>query len=413
MSSAEPSAPAIDLIYADATDPEPQTMPFIRPVDTHPRASMRAPARWRSRGARPAALTLAITLATSLGALADEARPRVAAPANAGSDAVHVVQAVRGARASAHEGVVEAVRQTQISAQVAGSVQQLMVKAGDTVGAGQVIARIDARAAEQGVAAGQAQVAAAQAQLALAASELERKRQLFQKQYISQGALDQAEAAHKATLAQVQAARAQTSVASTQTAFHVVKAPYAGVVAQVQVERGDMAMPGKPLATLYDPGALRVSAAVPSSLLATRDVTGAPRVEIPALAEAGASIAPTRIQVLPTVDPQSLTQVVRADLPANLAGLAPGQFARLWMPPAAGAGGSSAGHAPALAVPAGAVVRRSELTAVYVLSAQGKPVLRQVRLGARVGDEIEVLAGLDAGEKVLLDPARALREPGR
>jgi RND family efflux transporter MFP subunit len=303
---------------------------------------------------------------------------------------------VSGSAASAvYEGRVEAVRQAQIGAQVPGAVIELDVRAGDHVRAGQVLLRIDARAAEQGASASGAQVAAARAQLNVAAGELARKRQLFAKRYISQAALDQVEAAYKAAQAQVNALEAQAGAAQTQTAFHTVRAPFDGIVARVDVERGDMAMPGKPLLTVYDPAQLRVSAAVPATALAA----GAQGARVLLAGQPG-PITPERVQVLPTVDAASLTREVRADLPADV-NVAPGLFARLALPAAEGA--------KRMIVPRGAVVRRAEMTGLYVLDANGAPRLRQVRLGPVAGDEVEVLSGLDAGERVVIDPRAATR----
>jgi multidrug efflux pump subunit AcrA (membrane-fusion protein) len=136
-------------------------------------------------------------------------------------------------------------------------------------------------------------------------------------------------------------------------------------------------------------------------------------VQIPALGESAKPVRPTRIELLPTVDATTLTQTVRIDLPTDLgAMLAPGQFARVRFDAAPAKAGTAATAAAAgtLAVPAAAVVRRSELTAVYVLDDKGKPMLRQVRLGQPLAEgDIEVLAGLDAGERVVTEPAKALR----
>jgi multidrug resistance efflux pump len=98
-----------------------------------------------------------------------------------------------------------------------------------------------------------AQLEAAQANLNVASKELERQKQLFQKQYISQGALDLAQAQWEAARAQVQAQQAQTRAAQTQTGFFSVRAPFNGVVSDVAVTLGDMAMPGRPMLTLHDP----------------------------------------------------------------------------------------------------------------------------------------------------------------
>lgn len=314
------------------------------------------------------------------------------------------VQPLTQAAANGFDGKVEAVRQAQIAAQVPGAVIELNVHAGDQVRAGQVLLRIDARAAEQGTAASAAQVTAARAQLDVAARELARKRQLYEKHYISQAALDQAEAAHRAAKAQVDALAAQAVAAQTQTGWHVIKAPFDGVVAQVPVERGDMAMPGKPLLTIYDPARLRVSAFVPVTALAASD--GALEGAQVWLAGQAQPVTPVHVQVLPTADAASLTREVRAELPAGT-GAVPGVFARLALAaaplPAAAQGGQR------LAVPLAAVVRRAEMTGVYVLGPAGAPLLRQVRLGAVAGDQVEVLSGLDAGERVVTDPHAATR----
>lgn len=128
-----------------------------------------------------------------------------------------------------------------------------------------MLLRIDARAAEQGAATRSAQVAAARAARDMAATELARQRQLAEKHYISQGALEQAENQHRAAQAQLNAQLAQAGAARTQTSLHVLRAPFDGVVSRLDVARGDMAMPGRPLLTVYDPAALRVAAHVPVS----------------------------------------------------------------------------------------------------------------------------------------------------
>ena len=301
------------------------------------------------------------------------------------------------------DGVVEAVRQTVIAAQVPGAVVELNVRAGDLVKAGQLLLRIDARAADQSAAASDAQVRAARAGLEVATREYERQKQLYQKKYISQAALERAESEFKATSAQVAAQMAQAGAARTQTGLHTVRAPYAGVVAEVPVALGDMAMPGRPLLTLYDPAALRVTASVPQSAAGSVQA-GTVRVELPGLAAAHQWPSAERVQVLPTVDAATHTVQVRAELGAGPQGVAPGMFARLWLP---AVGSSVAGKA--VTVPRGAIVRRAEMTGVYVLGEGGKPLLRQVRLGRAEGDRVEVLSGVAPGEQVVVDPQSALR----
>jgi len=317
------------------------------------------------------------------------------------------VQAASTQQSAGFDAVVEAVRQTVIAAQVPGAVVQIDVKAGDQVKAGQLLMRLDARAAELNAAASDAQVAAARAQLDAAAKEYERQKQLFSKQYISQAALERAESQFKATQAQAAAQLAQAGAARTQSGFHLVRAPYAGVVAEVPVSLGDMAMPGRPLLTIYDPSQLRVSAAVPQSVTGMLGVKPAVRIELPGLPEAQRWPQASRVQLLPTVDAATHTAQIRAELPAGFAGAAPGLFARLWLPAAAGRDGAAGQR---LMVPAKAVLRRAELSAVYVIDAKGQPLLRQVRTGRAEGDSVEILSGLSAGEKIALDPQAAARQ---
>jgi RND family efflux transporter MFP subunit len=313
------------------------------------------------------------------------------------------VAAVSGERAYVAQAVVEAVRLSTIASQVPARIVELRVRAGDRVAAGQVLVRLDPRAAADQVVASQAQVAAAQAQLDAARKDYERNQRLFGKHYISQAAMDQAESQFKAAQAQSRAMIAQAGLATTQSSFTTLTAPYAGIVAGVSAERGDMASPGMPLLTLYDPAELRVVATVPETYVA-QFAAGAPvRIELsgadgrPRTIDAAASV------LLPTADPSTHTRQVRLALPRDAQGLAPGMFARASFPLTTTGPGR-------LTIPPAAVVRRPEFNAVYVVPAGGRPQLRQVRLGRETPAGVEVLAGLQAGETIALDPVAAARQ---
>ncbi|KQB60067.1 MULTISPECIES: efflux RND transporter periplasmic adaptor subunit [Acidovorax] len=313
--------------------------------------------------------------------------------------------------ASSVDAQVEAVRDATLSAQVQGAVISLSAKAGDRVTAGQELARIDARAAQQNAAASAAQVDAARAAQNVATKEYERQKQLFQKQYIGQAALDRAEAQWRASQSQVQALLAQAGAAATQSGFYVIKAPFAGVVGHVPATLGDMAMPGKPLMTVYDPSLMRVTAYVGQQQAATlrEGGTGELQVEIPGVSASRIAVPASKVQVLPTVDAQSHTVQVRVELPTSLVGVAPGMFARLWLDAAKGTAAPAAAAVGPLLVPASVVVRRAEMTGVYVLDGQGRPLLRQVRLGRPAGDMVEVLSGVRAGDRIALQPQAAAK----
>ena len=343
------------------------------------------------------------------GGVAIAAKP-AAAPAPSTALMTAIVGTAGPGQTTGFDGVVEAVRQTVLAAQVAGAVVALDVRVGDAVRAGQVLARIDARAADQNTAASDAQVTAARASLDMATKDLERQKQLFQKSYISQGALERAESQFKSTQAQVAAQLAQAGATRTQSGFFVVKAPYAGIVSEVPVALGDMAMPGRALVTLYDPTSLRVTVSVPQSAAAGLQKDSAVKIQLPGLPADREWVTPSGMVVLPTVDPATHTVQLRLELPQPAPGsadapatmLAPGLFARVWLPTALGG--------PArLSVPARAVVRHAEMTGLYVVGADGHPALRQVRLGPTAGDSVEILSGVSAGERIALDPQAAAR----
>jgi multidrug efflux system membrane fusion protein len=299
------------------------------------------------------------------------------------------------------EGAVEAVKSSLIAPQVSGGITALPVKIGDIVKAGQLLVRIDTRVANQQAATNQAQVAAAQAQLAAARQEFERKKRLNEKQYISQAALERAESDFKSAEAHAKALLAQAGMANVQTGLHTVNAPYDGVVSEVMVEVGDMAMPGKPLMSVYQPDALRIVVNVPQSQLQSLKKGSEVRVLIPAANASEQNLVGASMTVLPLTDVVSHVTKVRITLPQDLKSIRPGMFAR-----AVFASGNMDKQTQ-LYVPVSAVVKRSELVAVYVLDDKGRPHLRQIRLGRKQGETYEVFAGLQVGEKVAIDPIAA------
>lgn len=282
------------------------------------------------------------------------------------------------------EAVVEAVRQATIAAQISGRILEIRADAGDAVKAGSLLVRIDAREAQEAV-------AAARAQLDNARSNLDRNRELLAQKFISQAAVDQTEAAWKT-------AQAQAAQAGASSSHALIKAPFAGLIASRLAEVGEMANPGRPLLTLFEPGDLRVVASIPQYKLAEIQQVRKARVELPGKQQ---WLEVKRIEILPTVESSSHTVRVRLYLQGLPAGAAvvPGLFARAHF---------ITGSAQKLTAPASSIVRRNELTAVYILDEQDQPRLRQVRLGAGLADgSLEILSGVNPGERIVLDPLKA------
>lgn len=321
----------------------------------------------------------------------------------AGAGPVVPTGVVAGAGAQAGfelDASVQAVRQSTVAAQVGGNLLALAVKAGDRVNAGQLLARIDARDSQAGLLRADAGVSQADAQWRQARTQAERTRELRRTGFMSQAALDDAETQLKAAQAGLDQAQAGRSQAALARGHAQVLAPFDGVVLATHVEAGELASPGRPLVTLYAPGRLRALAQVPSSRSALARSATQTEVMLPD----GRWVAASARTELPAADPVSQTVEWRLDLaPAHSAALAPGQAVRVRF---AGAPGAAAGVSRPL-LPAAAVLRRGELTAVYAVQGE-RFVLKAVRLGARLGDSgYELLAGLQRGERVALDPVRA------
>jgi RND family efflux transporter MFP subunit len=140
---------------------------------------------------------------------------------------------------------------------------------------------------------------------------------------------------------------------------------------------------------------LRVNVDIPQTL-----VEQVRRLRKAAVYVDGRRIEATQVTIFPEADPATNTFRARVDLPANAADLYPGMFVKV---------GFVTGERSRILVPRSAIVARSEVTALYVVNGDGRVGLRQVRTGGEFGERLEILAGLAAGERVVLDPVAALR----
>ncbi len=300
------------------------------------------------------------------------------------------------------DGTIQPVKQSTVAAQASGRIATLLAKAGDRVKSGQVLATIDDRESVAGLQRSLAQVNQAEAELRNAQASLERTRDLQSKGFVSMAALDSADAQHKGALAMRDQATAVARQSSISQGFTRVTAPFDGWVLQTHSEAGELAVPGKPLLTVYAPQPLRAVVQVPASR--AQEVRTASQTEVQIDDGNGISqkVNPIGRSAVPSADTVSQTTEWRLELPGKeTASLVPGQQVRVRFAQMLASATSK------LLVPETAIVRRGELTAVYVVSSNMFS-LRAVRVGANAGpDGVEVQAGLAAGEVVALDAIRA------
>jgi len=283
------------------------------------------------------------------------------------------------------EEVVGTVRTRQaadIEAKVSGRIMTLPVKLGQVVKEGDLLVTL----ANQEIQARMEQAEAARRQ---SETDFQRVSKLRATGAAMQSELDNVTFRQQSALAAVAEAKAMLAYAH-------ITAPISGVVARKDADVGDLAMPGKPLLRIEDPTNLRLEAEVPDSVLARVKPGATLSVRIEAL---GADLQAKVAEIAPVADPATRSVRVKLDLPPT-PGLLSGQFGRVAVPTA---------EAEFLIVPVTALVRRGQLDLVFV-ARDGKAQMRIIRTGRTLAGGVEVLAGLNPGESVVVEGAAGLMD---
>jgi len=287
------------------------------------------------------------------------------------------------------EGVVVGRLEAVLSSRLAAPVAEVRAVPGETVRAGTVLVRLEARETDAALEGARASLESAKASLALAKKNRARFERLAEREAAAAIELDRARQDEASASAAVASAEALARRAETDRSQAALAAPFDAVVVEKMVSPGDLAAPGRPLVRLASASGRRVEAAPGEAEAAL--VKPGDAVEI---AIGGRSITGRVAEVVGAVDPATRRRTVRVDLPV---GEEPpiGSFARLLLTGPA---------APRLLVPERAVVARGGLEIAWAVGPDGRVALRYVRTGGRAGGSVEVRSGLQAGERVVLDP---------
>jgi RND family efflux transporter MFP subunit len=297
------------------------------------------------------------------------------------------------------DGNVEAINKATVSAQTRGTIQKIQVDVDDYVEKGSVIINLKDTTQRANLNKAIALEKEAVAHLSQAKDEFDRVEDIYAKKVVSKSKMDDATHALSAAKARLESARANLDTAREQLSYTRVKAPYSGIVTKRHVEVGETVQPGTKLMTGISLDKLRVNVDVPQSLINKIRVQGKAYIYIePATGVEPVKVEVEKITIFPIADRASNTFKVRLDLPSGTEGLFPGMFVKTAL---------ITGEKQVLTVPLKSVVQRSEVTAIYVITDDGRVHFRQVRLGNVRGNARIVLSGLDPGEKVALDPIRA------
>ncbi|MEF8793028.1 efflux RND transporter periplasmic adaptor subunit [Thiohalorhabdus sp.] len=292
-------------------------------------------------------------------------------------------------------GTIEARNRARLSAEVSGTVQGLPFDVGDTVDSGAVLVRLDDADLKARMEVAQASLAAAEARLQEARQSFQRTKNLYEQDSASEQQMDQATAALDQAEARRSQAQAEIRKLEIRLAKTTIRAPFDGVVVAKHIDSGELAQPGTPLISVLDSARLRLMARVQESRIPDLMGDGPATIHVPALDR---RFDAKRITIVPQGDEQTHTFQVRLRLP-QAAPASAGMFGRAEF---------HLGTFQSLMVPERAIVRRSEITGVYVV-ADGRVSFRLVELGEAKPQGREVLAGLEAGERIALEPEQALR----
>lgn len=274
-------------------------------------------------------------------------------------------------------GTVRAKTRAVIEAKISGRVLAMNATLGQFVKMGDVLATLDAQEM-------QARAESAKAMLDQATSDERRTASLVATNAVSKSDYDAAKA-------RLEVAKASVSEAQTMLGYAKVTAPFDGVITRKLADQGDLAAPGKPLLDLENPAQLRIEADIPEALIASLKIG----VSLDVTPKTKATVA----EISPTGDPNSRTFPVKLDLPAGI-DMRPGQFVRIAVP---------VREYEALIIPATALVTRGQLQMVFV-NENNIAKLRLIRTGRERSEGIEVLAGLDGGESLVIEGAAKLMD---
>jgi len=339
---------------------------------------------------------------------------------------VNLVEVRQATVPAVHEatGTVRARTTSVLSARIMGYIRSVGAQAGDTVGAGQTVAVIDAKEIDDAVAQAKAAVAearaavpevdnaiaAAKAQLDLAASTLKRMKSLYDQKSITSQEFDEVQAKHrmaeanhqmalaKRTQLQARIAQAESGLAqaSVNKAYTEVKSPFTGIVVERKAEPGMLAAPGMPILVIEQAGAYRLEAAVEESRIPVVKVGLKVKVRLDSLdKEIDARVS----EIVPAMDPVSRTFTARIDLPGSPL-IRSGLFGRAIFP---------AGEKQALVAPESSIREQGQLQSVYVAE-DGTARARLIKTGAKVEGGYEVISGLLAGDRIVSNPPAALTD---
>lgn len=293
-------------------------------------------------------------------------------------------------------GTVQPRRKTDVSSQILATIREIKVNSGDRVGVGQTLIVLDDREVQAQLREAEAAVTAALADLHVRTQDFDRYEKMYRENAVTREDYDRIEGALKTAQAYLKRAQEQAARIKVMQSYTEVKAQAAGIVGDRYADPGDLASPGKPLLTLYDPKDRELHASVPESLAGHVQLNMDLPVRIDAV---NRQCHGTVREIVPQAQQSSRSVLVKVTLPAEAARMEGkgiiyiGMFGRVWIP---------TGSTDRIVAPEAAVLHVGQEDLVEVARPDGTLERRFVRIGRQYGDRVEVLSGLKVGEQVAI-----------
>ncbi len=297
-------------------------------------------------------------------------------------------------------GSVVSDQRIEVTSRMSGYIHELLVREGDRVRRGQIIARLDGADVEGAVRQSRAGVGSANVALADAQIDFERFQRLYERGSISENEWRKVRLRRDAAREALNQAQAAQDTAKAQRAYVDIRSPDDGVVVARLKRAGDLAVPGAPILTLEVGRTLLFETSVSEAHVAAIAVGSRAHVKIDALPQ---TFDGKVTRIVPSGDPVTRSYQVKVVLP-EMAGLMPGMFGRASF---------AVGASQSVLIPAQALVERGGLRGVFLVDDAGLTHFRWLRTGREWPGRIEVTAGIKVGDRIVAAVDPGLREGDR
>lgn len=288
----------------------------------------------------------------------------------------------------------------EIASRLMGFIREIKVREGGTVDKGQLLLTIDPTEIEAQLSEAEARVAQARARVEEARADYERFKTLAEQRLVADNVFTKAELEYRLAQQELRAAQATLERIKVQLKYAEIRSPVSGVVVEKHRQAGDIATPGAPILTIENPDNIVLRTFIREDHLSHVQTGDEVTISVDAV---GLKTRGVITRLVPSGDPATHSYLVKATL-NRLDGARSGMFARAEF---------TIGAKWGVLIPAAALVERADLPGVYLVDDEGIARFRMLRTGRRLDEGVEILSGLEGGERIAVGSEAPLRTGDR